>query len=476
MQREDDPLTAREPLLLMIEAAQRAGVDSGAPGLLGKVERLYIPRGRWEYRDPGRTIARAIGAPSAKIIVSEVGILQQSVMADAARRIARGEIDAALIVGGEAGHRLRTARKANVELANDQQTTLPDEIVKPDESPIRVEERETLGTDPGVFYALMEAAYRRRRSWTIEQSRDNISDLLSGFSVRAALNPHAWHRDILQCREIRDATESNRMFAFPYTRRHCSFLHVDQATALLLTSSRVATSAGVTAPPVFPWTMVESNALEHVSTRPDISRSAGVDAIAEETKKRLGSAMDGVDLIDLYSCFPIAVQLFADAFALPHDERLTVTGGMPFAGGPWNNYYLHSVGQAAQRLRDGEGRAALLTCVSGVLGKQGATVWGTEPPRDGFDFVDVSASAAYTSPRVVTNQADGSGIVSAYTVVNAGGSAPRTVAIIDDDSGRRSIARTDDPDIAESAQTDELVGRRARISDGTFEVVTPGVT
>jgi acetyl-CoA C-acetyltransferase len=186
---------------------------------------------------------------------------------------------------------------------------------------------------------------------------------------------------------------------------------------------------------------------------------------------RLGSAMDGVDLIDLYSCFPIAVQLFADAFGLPHDERLTVTGGMPFAGGPWNNYYLHSVGQAAQRLRDGEGRGALLTCVSGVLGKQGATVWGTEPPRDGFDFLDVSASAAHASPRAVTDKPDGSGVVSAYTVINAQGPAPRTLALIDDDNGHRSIARTDVSDIAERAQTDELIGRRARIDDGTFEVV-----
>jgi acetyl-CoA C-acetyltransferase len=471
MQREDDPLKAREPLLLMIEAAQRAGEDCGAPGLLGKVERVYIPRGRWEYRDPGRAIARAIGAPSATMIVSEVGILQQSVIADAARRIARGEIDVALIVGGEAGHRLRTARKANVELANDQQLTLPDEIVKPDESPIRAEERETLGTDPGVFYALMEAAYRRRRSWTIEQSRDNIGDLLSSFSAKAVLNPNAWHRNSLQCREIRDVTEINRMFAFPYTVRHCSFLHVDQATALLLSSPKVAASAGVTAEPVFPWIMVESNALEHVSTRPDIGRSAGVDAVAEATMNRMGSAMDAVDLIDLYSCFPIAVQLFADAFRLPHDERLTVTGGMPFAGGPWNNYYLHSIGQTAQRLRDGDGRAALLTCVSGVLGKQGATLWGTEPPREGFEYLDVSASAAHASPRAVTNQADGSGTLSAYTVVNAQGPAPRTLALIDDDSGHRCIARTDDPDIAESAQTDELVGRRARIGAGTFELV-----
>ncbi len=475
MQREDDPLTAREPLLLMIEAAERAGENCGAPGLLGKVERVYIPRGRWEYRDPGRAIARAIGAPSAKIIVSEVGVLQQSVIADAAQGIARGEIDAALIVGGEAGHRLRTARKANVELANDQQSTLPDEIIKPHESPIRTEEREVLGTDPGVFYALMEAAYRRRRCWSIEQSRDNISDLLSGFSAKAALNPHAWHQNALQRWEIRDATESNRMFAFPYTVRHCSFLHVDQATALLLSSSKVASSAGVTAAPVFPWAMVESNALEHVSTRPDISRSAGVDVIADATMNRLASAMDSVDLIDLYSCFPIAVQLFADAFGLPHDERLTVTGGMPFAGGPWNNYYLHSIGQTAQRLREGEGRAALLTCVSGALGKQGATVWGAEPPRDGFEFLDVSASADSASIRAVTNQADGSGVVSAYTVVDPQGPAPRTLALIDYDSGHRTIAQTDDPDIAESAQTDELVGRRARIGDGILEVAVSRV-
>ena len=58
-----------------------------------------------------------------------------------------------------------------------------------------------------------------------------------------------------------------------------------------------------------------------------------------------GIAADDLGLIDLYSCFPIAVEVAAKGLGIELDDPrgLTITGGLPFFGGPGNNYSLHAI-------------------------------------------------------------------------------------------------------------------------------------
>ena len=56
-----------------------------------------------------------------------------------------------------------------------------------------------------------------------------------------------------------------------------------------------------------------------------------------------GIGVDDLSHVDLYSCFPSAVQIAARELGLGVDRDLTVTGGMSFAGGPWNNYTMHGI-------------------------------------------------------------------------------------------------------------------------------------
>jgi hypothetical protein len=56
---------------LMVRAARDAGVDSGAPVLLARVDRVVVPRGTWSYPDPGRLVAAAIGAPRAQTVLAD---------------------------------------------------------------------------------------------------------------------------------------------------------------------------------------------------------------------------------------------------------------------------------------------------------------------------------------------------------------------------------------------------------------------
>src|SRR5690606_27749788 len=153
----------------------------------------------------------------------------------------------------------------------------------------------------------------------------------------------------------------NPMQAFPYTRNHCSTWNVDQAAALLLCSMGRARELGIPQSTwIYPLASVESNHMVAVSARAGLAECPGARITGRAALKAAGLATADIDLIELYSCFPLAVQTYAEGLGLSLERDLTVTGGMPFAGGPYNNYFLQATCRAAELLREGRGRNALL--------------------------------------------------------------------------------------------------------------------
>src|SRR5664279_1039837 len=75
-QRLDDPRAALEPIELMIAALERAAADAGSRALLAQASSVRVPRGFWDYADPGRIIAERFGAATARTQVAEIGVLQ----------------------------------------------------------------------------------------------------------------------------------------------------------------------------------------------------------------------------------------------------------------------------------------------------------------------------------------------------------------------------------------------------------------
>ena len=57
----------------------------------------------------------------------------------------------------------------------------------------------------------------------------------------------------------------------------------------------------------------------------------------------------------------------------------TVTGGMAFAGGPFNNFVLQSLVPVVRAIRDAPGSLGVVTTVSGLLTKPGIGVWAGTP-------------------------------------------------------------------------------------------------
>ena len=470
--REDDPANALEPIDLMLEAVRAAGADCGAPSLLGEVGTIAVPRGRWRYRNPSGEIARAIGATSATTVVSSVGVLQQTLIADACQAIAEGSVESALVTGADAGYRLLRARLAGGRAEERDQDDEPDVRLEP-KAELRHPAEVAAGLKmPVGLYAMLESARRAAGGWSMDVHRDRLAARYARFAQIAEANPDGWTRSPLDAATIRDDSPRNPMQAFPYTRAHCSTWNVDQAAALLFCSAARAEALGIDRSRwVFPLVSAESNHMVALSARADLIRSPGADAVARAVLDAAGIAASDIDLIDLYSCFPIAVETFADALDLPPDRDLTFTGSMAFAGGPYNNYVFQATARAAHLLREGAGRTALTSCVSGILTKQAFALWSTDPPPVGFIRRDVTADVAAAATEVlVVEDFTGGGLIVGCTVLHARGETPRAVALIDADDGARALAISEAEGTIEGMQREEWVGRRIEVVAGRIVV------
>lgn len=465
-QREEDFRRALEPMDLMLQAVQAAGSDTGSAASLAGAQWIAVPRGRWTYTNPAGAIARAVGATQATTVLTSVGVLQQTLIGAACARIAAGEAHTTLVAGSDAGWRLLRAQIAGEKATERSEQGAPHEFWEPkDELRHPVERRAGLQMPVGL-YAIMESAWRHAQGWSVQEHRDRLAQLYEGFSRVAAANPHAWLRREIGAAEIRDASERNPMQAFPYTRLHCSSWNVDQAAALLFCSEQRAQELGIPRSRwVYPLASTESNHMLAVSARARLHECIGARVAGNAALDAAGLQPRDVDLVDLYSCFPIAVQTYAQALGLPASRPLTLTGGMSFAGGPYNNYELQATARAAELLRAGQGRTALVSCVSGVLTKQAFGLWGLHALRGGFVHADVTQEvAAQTPAREVLDTYSGPARIAGCTVLHGRGSPPRAVVLVDVPDGQRALATSEDAGWLARLQQEECVGRDVRVA------------
>ena len=469
-QRFDDPLKAAEPIELMLQATAKAGQDCGNPAVLSRLERIYVPRGRWRYGDPGREIARRLCGGQPTTVLAHVGVLQQSLIADACTRIADGEIDLALVVGGEAGYRLRRARGLGVAAPDLPLASEPDVVMKAQDELVHPAELRAGLKSPVSLYAILESAFRARRGMSVGDRNKQMAQLYSRFSEIAAENPNAWSRKWLTPDDIASDSPRNPMQALPYRRMHCASWNVDQAAALLLCSEEKARAFGLPDRNwIHPWASTESQHMQSVVTRDDLASSPGA-RLAGQAALDLGEVtMSDIDLVELYSCFPIAVEMFAHELGVPVTRDLTITGGMPFAGGPFNNYVLQATCRMAELLRQRRGSKGLISSVSGILTKQAFGVWSSAPPRAGFRHQDVTRDVAGLSPvRDVLDGYEGGAKIAGYTVLHEGDAPPRSIVIADTENGHRSIVSSNDSQIVSTLSNAEGCGRKICIDRTQF--------
>ncbi len=470
--REQDFSRAPEPMDLMLEAVAAAGYDSTVTGALPGTQYIAVPKGRWSYRNPAAEIGRAIAADRPTTVLTTVGVLQQTLISEACVKISNGEIHTALVAGADSGYRLLRAQIAGSVAGERMQDSAPDITMAP-AAELRHPAELAAGLQMPVGpYAIMESARRASQGLTVSQHRDRLAELGAAFSRVAMGNPRAWQQELAGAAAIREASPRNPMQAFPYTRAHCSNWNVDQAAALLLCSAARARALGIARRHwIFPRASAESNHMVPVCARASLDTCAGAELAGRAVLAAAGIGIRDVDLVDLYSCFPLAVTSYAQAIGLRADVAMTITGGMAFAGGPYNNYLFQATCRAAELLRAGRGRNALLSCVSGVLTKQAFCLWSVDPGPAGFVRVDVSEAAARrTEVLDVLEDFTGAGRVAGYTVLHSRAAAPVGVLLVDTAGGARAVATCRDAALLARLQQEEFVGRQVHVEENRISI------
>ena len=384
---------APEPVVLLVEAVRRAAHDCGGRVLnaIGSI-RIVNSLSR-RYSDPGRMVAERLGLDVFHTVYTTMGgQTPLQLLHRACQDISAGRVDAVLI-GGAESWRTRSRFKRRGE-------SQPWSLQAPDQQPTEVfgeplrmsnEDELRLGfTSPIQAYPMFEQSLRRRHGRSLEAQLVVASELWARFSAIAARNRFAAIQSSLAAEQIRTPGPENRLVGFPYTKLMNSNNDVDQAAALLLCSAERAEALGV---PHDRWVFLhgggEGNDVTFLSERNSLGESPAIAAASRVALQLAGVGIDDIAYIDLYSCFPSAVQVAADALGLSLERDLTVTGGLTFAGGPWNAYVLHSIATMADVLRQDPGAYGLVTAVGGLLTKHAVDVWSCRAPVHGSRWLSV---------------------------------------------------------------------------------------
>jgi acetyl-CoA C-acetyltransferase len=480
-----------EAVELMARAALAAGADSGAPTLLQAVDRIAVTRGTWTYTDPGRIVAERIGATVAQTYLVDLGIPQQTPINEALGAIAAGEVDAVVVTGAEAKARAARAAKASrsadaAGIADmfrrrsagdsdaeeiDQHGAQPDVHQIPEAEIIAPAELEAGLWAPVEQYALMESALRAAEGVSVAEHQRAVAELCARFNEVAQHNPEAAFASPMDADALATLGPHNRPLAFPYGRWHVSQWTVDQGAALLLSSAEAAARHGVPRDRwVFPLVGLESSFALSLTRRRHLHRWPAMGLLGAAAAERIGRPLAECAHAEIYSCFPLAVRVQQRELHLPIDGTPTVTGGMTFAGGPFNSFVLQATAAMARRLRE-DGGLGLVTTVSGMITKPGLAVWSATPDGRAALVADLKAEAAAVTETVdVRSDHHGSAVVAAVTVTYDGFEPKEVIAVVDTPDGARAIAKTTEPDVLTRATTDELVGSPVEVDGNTLRM------
>ncbi len=475
--RDDIDPAARsvEPVDLM-EAAAREAADGRVIEAVDSIRVVNILSA--QYRDPGLLLGQRLGAADFTTLYSPVGgNVPQSLVNQACLDIQRGRAGVVLLAGAETWRTRRGLRARGAKLVwTAQDQSVPMAEVSGDDVPMAGDAEIRIGLDrPAYVYPLFEEALRIARGESIEDHLNRIAALWARFSAVAVDNPHAWIRKPVTAEEIRQAGPRNRMISWPYTKLMNSNNMVDQGAALVLTSVEQATRLRVPQERwVFPHAGADAHDTPSIAERDELHRSAAIRIAGARALELAGlgaGGIDDVDYVDLYSCFPSAVQVAATELGLPADDParpLTVTGGLTFAGGPWSNYVMHSIATMAGLLVANPGRRGLITANGGYLTKHSFGVYATEPPAE-FRWEDVQRAVDSEPTRKALVEWAGIGTVESWTTpFDREGEPEKAFLAVRTPDGARALAVIADPEAARATVSEDISGASVAVAaDGS---------
>ncbi len=472
--RPHDPVLGKEPLALMEEAARRAAEDAGGGArLLAALDTVAVVANIFhDYGDTPTMLAERLGCrPARRLLTTWGGNTPQSLVNHLCDEIAAGRSEAALVVGAEAAQTMRALGR----LGRTPAWTPPRESSAPrwgDTRPMSTELEVRHGArEPLVTFAMVENAFRAARGQSLEDERREMGAFGARCAAVAADNPYAWFRDRKDAHTIATVTAENRLVGFPFTKYMNAMLEVNQGAALLLLAEPAARRHALPADRwIYPWAGVDVAELWFLTERRDYHTLPGLERAAAELLATADVPLARIRHLDLYSCFPVAPRLTAAMLGLAPDNPrpLTAAGGLPWFGGPGNNYATHAIAALLRQLRADRDGFGLCHALGWTMSKHALGLYAAAPPPRGWQRAGGPALQRWVDalphPALV-EEPSGTGVVEAYTVVHGRDGAPeRGVVIGRLDDGRRFIATLPaDRAVLEGMERVEGVGRPGRV-------------
>lgn len=481
------PEEGATPVEIMAEVARKAAADAG-PGdtLLQQLDTIAVAGLAVDSGETGSlsagmiknvplAVCKALNIdPGEKTYTHAGGNTPQMMVNHYAEKVAEGDASAILLVGSEALKTMigRLKKGLSMDAWKDDSGDAPNMLGSPRAAASDHEVVYEIQT-PSVTYPMFENALRGKYGLSLDQHRKKMGDLYERFNAVAAKNPLSWFPTKRSSEEIATVSDDNRYVGFPYTKYLNSVIQVNMGAAVIMTSLQKARELGISEDRmVYLHGCADANDIWNVSERVNYHSSPAVRAMGEQAFAMAGKSIDDMDFLDIYSCFPSAVQIACDELGIAHDDArgLTVTGGLPYFGGPGNNYVMHSIASMMDVLRDNPGKFGLLNANGWFITKHSLGIYSTTPIEGEWARVkpaEYQQAILDQAHPAFTETPNGNATIETYTVLHGRKGVERALVIGRLDDGTRFIAETPSDDATLQQMMDnEVLGLSGTVSSG----------
>jgi acetyl-CoA C-acetyltransferase len=476
LNKQDAP-SLHPPMELAARACSAAIADAGGALLATDIDAIAVirlfsdsaplwacPFGR--SNNPPQSIAQRLGANPKKRIYSNVGGNSPlQLLAELSGAIARGDIDCALVAGAEAIASQRHAQRSGKELDWAENYDHPLDSREYTERFAAPAELASGMYLPAHYYALIENLRAHQQGNDEQSHRQQMARLLTPLSEVAGDNPFAYFYQDHKAEDLISDANGNYALCVPYNKLMVAQDAVNQAAAIVLISAGKARELGIDPDKwVLQLGYAEGND-NCLFERSDPGTSQAMQAVMSTALQRANCSQQDMDLLDIYSCFPCAVEAVRDALGITADDPrpLTVTGGLPFFGGPGNNYSMHALAEMVTKLRNTT-KQGLVTANGGQLSKHAAVVLSANVQERAisvldYSELDVAAIDTSTIETVPECSAPVAGTILTYTIIFERKRDDMVVVLAHDTKGARFFASSVDQVTVTQAKDHSPIGK-----------------